>query len=245
MKRYLTLLLMLLCAMGLPWAQAEPFDPWPQVRQELAELGITMDDAAFQESLTAYHEQLRWLREVGFGTEYYATKEYIAYYLLTDAGMGDFADETWEFTPSSSQVYALDAEVFNVAIMYTDFLRGVQAIVDDAVFDNVKEDISGINWNSMSGMTDGHRDVAFTCNGHPYAKRLDSYYDWLNTEIIDFVNDVLRQEGCRGQLHIISDDYDQIILLIYGDAERAAALRELIGTRPWEAEEPSLLDWLY
>lgn len=249
MRKYLTALLCLLCMVCMLPAQAETADPWPEVRHELALLGIELDDAAYDRAIQSYQEQLRWFAEFGFA-EQYATKEHFAYVLLLDQGIGHFDEETWAFTPASDQVYALDAEVFNVGVMYTDFLKGVQAIVDDAVFDNVKEDLSGVDWewNGFS-MTDGHRDVAFTCNGHPYAKRLDSYGDWLNPEIIDFVNEALRKEGCRGQLYAVSDSFDQMLILIYGDEARAAALCGILGTEPWVEESGqdsfSLLDLLY
>ena len=210
-------------------------------RKELEEL---KEQAAAQND-----RYLRMMAEYGFDVSYYQTEEQAAYMLLLQLGVGEYDDDAWAFTPTSDQIYVLDAEVFNVGGMYTEFLQGVQAIVDDAEFANVKEDLSGIDWEwDGSSMTDGHRVVAFTCNGTPYAIRLDSYGDWLNAEIIDFVNEALKAEGCRGQLHVISDGYDQMIFLIYGDEARAAALRAIIGTEPWEEPETegfSLLDWLF
>ena len=146
-------------------------------------------------------------------------------------GMGQYDEETWEWTPSSGYIYVFDAEFMNIDTMYTEFLLGVQAIVPDAQFENVQEDLSGMSleWDPET-YSDGTRSVSFTCNGHPYAITLDSYGDWLNDEIIDFVNDVLEAEGCAGRLHAINDY--QTVFLIYGTASQAAELRQIMGFEP-------------
>lgn len=252
MKRMAAMVLAALCALALicPAAAESGGDVHLQrAREKLAAAGFVMDDGTYAAACAGYDEYLRMMAEYGFDVSYYQTEEQAAYMLLLQLGVGEYDDDAWAFTPTSDQIYVLDAEVFNVGGMYTEFLQGVQAIVDDAEFANVKEDLSGIDWEwDGSSMTDGHRIVAFTCNGTPYAIRLDSYGDWLNAEIIDFVNEALKAEGCRGQLHVISDGYDQMIFLIYGDEARAAALRAIIGTEPWEEPETegfSLLDWLF
>lgn len=252
MKRMLAMVLTALCALALicPAAAESAGDAGLQrAREKLAAAGFVMADDAYEKACANYREQLQMMAEYGFDVSYYQTEEQAAYMLLLNLGVGEYDYDALVFTPTSDQIYVLDAEVFNVGAMYTEFLQGVQAIVDDAEFANVKEDLSGIDWAwDGSSMTDGYRDVAFTCNGSPYAIRLDSYGDWLNAEIIDFVNEALAKEGCRGQLHVISDGYDQMVFLIYGSAEEAAQLRAIIGTEPWdepESEGFSLLDWLF
>ena len=154
----------------------------------------------------------------------YRKPAYLMYAYLLDLGLGITDEKTGAWTPASDRVYAFDAEFYDIENMYSLFLQGVQSIVPDAVFADVEEDISGMTWElSWSSdpaelPTDGTRRVSFICNGHPYSIELTSYGDWFNGEMLDFVNDVLRAEGCRKQLHILSPQYDQMVLLIYDNA---------------------------
>lgn len=241
MKRCFALLLCLLCLMGCAAAEVPVFDPYPQVKEELEALGFVISDDIH----TAACQHYAQLQKFSFSIagQAYNTKEEFAYILLMNLGMGTYDYETWVWTPTSHQIYVLDAEVLDVSRMYTEFLQGVQAIVDDAVFADVTEDLSGMTLEWKPDGSDGYRTVSFTCNGSAYTKRLTSYGDWLNIDIIDYVNMVLNKEGCRGQLHHISDDYDQMVFLFYGSADDAAALRRMIGTAATE-EPTGLLDWL-
>ena len=75
-----------------------------------------------------------------------------ALWLLSDLGCGEWAEDTWEWSPTSDQVYYLDFEVFNLERMYTDTLAGIAAIVgDDAVFTDVAEDLSAVDYEADSG----------------------------------------------------------------------------------------------
>ncbi len=155
-----------------------------------------------------------------------------AYMLLAELGMGDYDDESGEWTPTSDRVYAFDAEVFDIEHMYTLFLKGIQSIVPDIEITDVKEDLSGMTEEMTSSeesgeMTDGTRSVSFLCNGHPYAIELTSYGDWINPEIIDFMEDVLEKENCPKRLHLLPA-MDQIAILVYCTEEQSAALDALI-----------------
>lgn len=154
----------------------------------------------------------------------YRKPSYLMYSYLLDLGLGITDEKTGAWTPASDRVYAFDAEFYDIENMYSLFLQGVQSIIPDAVFDDVEEDTSGMTWEmSWNGdpaeiPTDGTRRVSFTCNGHPYSIEMISYGDWFNGEMLSFVNDVLRKEGCQKQLHILSPQYDQMVLLIYDNA---------------------------
>ena len=74
---------------------------------------------------------------------------------------------------------------------------------------------------------------------------LTSEGDWLNTEIIDFLNQVLKTEGDNNRLHIVSEGWDQLVFLIYGTEADAKALRRLLDVEePASSVGESLLDWL-
>ena len=180
------------------------------------------------------------LRELGFDVKenpslkgaFGGNSGFEAYMLLAELGMGDYDYESGEWTPTSDQVYAFDAEVFDIEHMYALFLKGIQSIVPDIEITDVKEDLSGMteemSTSEESGeMTDGTRGISFLCNGHPYAIELTSYGDWMNPEIIDFMNDMLEKENCPKQLHLLPA-MDQIAVLVYCTEEQSAALDALI-----------------
>ncbi|MBR4359766.1 MAG: hypothetical protein IKP32_04035 [Clostridia bacterium] len=155
--------------------------------------------------------------------------------ILLNLGMGDYDYDTGEWTPKSSQVYAFDAEVFDIARMYTLFLQGVQSIVPDVVISDIQEDLSQLTdemipsetWEWMQ--TDGKRSVSFVCNNHPYSIELESWGDWINMNILDFMNEVLEKEGCPNRLYVISHELDQIVMMIYSTQERADMIKALIN----------------
>lgn len=155
--------------------------------------------------------------------------------LLIDWGSGDYNFDTGEWTATSNQVYAFDAEIFDIERMYTLFLQGVQAIVPDVRITEVKEDLSGVTDdmeeadNPYEPPSDGVRCVSFLCNGHPYDAELKSYGDWFNMGMLEFMNQVLEKEGCEKQLHLVAGMMDQMVVLIYDTEEKAARLRELMG----------------
>jgi len=250
-KRIMSFLLaaVLLAVFILP-AQAEA-NVRDEVRARLEEMGFVMTDEMYQQVCTEMDEYLEMVSGFeGFEQfmDHYETREYFAYTMLMYLGMGDYDWETFERTPLSDKVYAQDAEVFNIEEMYTEFLEGADYIIPDAEFTEIHEDISGLTEN-----LDGRRSVSFKCNGSPYEAELDSYGDWLNPEIIGIVNDVLKKEGCAAQLRVVSDEYDQIAIMIYGSKAEGDMISRLIGVEnPFQMEEDfslsgivdGLLDWL-
>lgn len=163
-----------------------------------------------------------------------------AYDILMKLGMGSMNYQTGEWTALSSQVYAFDAEVMFIDLMYTQFLQGVQAIVSDVEITGIQEDLSGMTVEMTFAddpqvmPTDGKRKVSFLCNGHSYSIELESYGDWFNMRMFDFMNQVLEKEGCEKRLHILTDKYNQMIIMIYDSFERAEAVRPFLKA-PWQA----------
>lgn len=252
MKRMLSLLLVaiLLAGFALPVRAEEQLRD--EVRARLADSNFVMTDEMYEQVCQEMDEYLEMVG--GFeGFEqfigHYQTREYFAYTMLMYLGMGDYDWETFERTPVSDQIYAQDAEVYNVDQMYTEFLEGVDYIIPDAEFLEIVEDLSGLT--EESDFFEGKRSVSFKCNGNLYQKELDSYGDWLNMDIISFVNEVLEKEGCMSQLRVVSDEYDQMIMMIYGPRARAEMVSQLIGAEnAMEADfslsgiVDGLLDWL-
>lgn len=240
MKQVLTLLLALLLSVSGVLAD-EPYEvDMHRARQALENLGYPISDKACAMALEQHRTMLAWYAQSDmlFSDSFGSQSDWV-YQLLLCEGIGEYDYDAMVFTPTSDKIYVFDAEFFNIEDMYTEFLQGVQAIMPDAQITAVREDLSGMN-----EYLEGSRKVFFEFNGHSYVVTLESQGDWLNAEIIDFLNHVLKVEGIEKQLYIVSDAYDQMIFLIYGTEEEAASLRRLLGVEvPQESGNP-LLEWL-
>lgn len=248
LNRFLSLLLacsLLLCAVPALGESAEERGML-RARDTLNTLGFDLSDECVAGAVAHYREMEEIYRHSSFFDALTPDLATCAYLLLMQEGMGKFDPETFAWSPSSDKIYVFDAEFFNIEGMYTEFLTGVQAIVVDGEFTDVTEDLSGMTaeWDETT-WSDGYRSVAFRLNGQPYDVRLASYGDWLNMDILPFLNAALKKEGCAAQLHCVSDEFDQTVFLIYGDAKTAAVLRQILGVPQPEPEGGgSLLDWL-
>lgn len=225
-----------------------------EVRARLEEMGFVMTEEMYRQvcqEMDDYLEMVSGFEGFEQFMDHYETREYFAYTMLMYLGMGDYDWETFERTPLSDKIYAQDAEVFDIDQMYTEFLEGVDFIIPDAEFSEIEEDLSGLT--DETDFYEGKRSVSFRCNGNAYEAELDSYGDWLNPEIIFFVNDVLKKEGCAAQLRVVSDEADQIAMMIYGSKAEGDMIGRMIGTEnPFQTEADfsisgivdGLLDWL-
>ncbi|MBQ8555292.1 MAG: hypothetical protein IJ438_05390 [Clostridia bacterium] len=199
----------------------------------LSSAGVTVTAQAMEAARTQQEELAVLYARAGIEYDVDSDVE-LAHLALLHLGMGTFADDgSW--TPSSSEVYAFDAEVFDIENMYALFLQGVQAIVPEVTIAEVQEDLSGMRTGTpLAGLLglswdEGTRRVSFLCNGHPYEKELTNYGDWFDAAMIDYMNEVLLAEGCEHRLHVVSSDYDQLVILIYGTQKQAHMLRVLLG----------------
>ena len=153
--------------------------------------------------------------------------------LLLGLGLGDYDYDTDQWSPRSSQVYAFDAEIFNVEKMYTLFLQGVQTIVHDIKITDISEDLTGMtdemtfDQDSASPPCDGKRSVSFVCNGHTYSIELNSYGDWFNTDMFDFMDQVLEKENCPFQLYEFSAQM-QFVIMLYCSENQQEKIAPLI-----------------
>ncbi len=251
MKKRLFAMFLLLVVAVMPMAQAEErteaelTELYEQARTRLEEAGITVTEQVIQEAIKSDLEYekaiLEFLASLSEEDKKWNTytpstePEEFAYSLLLSMGLGEHDPETWAWTPTSSQVYAFDAEVFNVSSMYTEFFQGVNAIVPGAPFTEVTEDLSGMteemNWSAgpLWYGTDGTRSVSFRCNGQAYSVTLDSYGDWFNERMIAETNRVLAKEGFPKRLRMVTEGADQSVVLIYGTEEEAERVCWAIG----------------
>ena len=194
-------------------------------------------------------ETKAWIEEKKLNRDFFAS------YLLSRVGWGVYDYNTYTWTPTSTDVYAFDCEIFNIEKMYTDFLQGVASIVPGFAYTDVEETLeeeeeileeTDGEWSDVSGvkaylerltgllssrggpLSKGTKTVSFRLNGHTYRKQLAYYGDWFNEDAVGWINGVLEAEGFSGRLYSF-DDAGQGLILIYGGLEKAEAVRRVLG----------------
>ena len=59
----------------------------------------------------------------------------------------------------------------------------------------------------------GAQEVFFNLNGKPYTFSAQFYYDWLDCAIIDYVNDILEEQGIASRLWCMYDGEQGFVVL--------------------------------
>ena len=206
-----------------------------EVVQALQSAGIHVPDGAAEETRKRMDEWDAHTKQLGMTVFQRSAREYAAN-LLVAIGMGDYDYTTFSWTPTSSDVYAFDAEIFDIENMYALFLQGVQSIVPGFDVQNVTETLeeNGIRPTpeeriAAGGLfSEGTKTVSFSLNGHAYQKELDYYGDWFNEKAIDWINETLDAEGFEGRLYSFYDG-GQGLILIYGSEEKAEQIGRLLN----------------
>lgn len=246
LKRAFPILLILLIAITFSITANDAFgddDRMSSAIEKLRQLGFDLDEQVLQEiesQIAAFLSRMMDNPVIPDEIKQYNQRQYESdnqtmFDILLNLGMGEFNEATGEWMPKSNQVYAFDAEVFDVEHMYTLFLQGVQSIVPDVVISDIQEDLSQMTDEMIPSetvewlQTDGKRTVSFICNDHPYSIELESWGDWINEGMLDYMNDVLEKEGCPNRLHVISHEMDQRVIMIYSTQERADMIKPLIN----------------
>lgn len=204
-------------------AEREPVERMTnaQMARELERLGLHLPaelveeldaqetDSEYQEIFDAYCES-----DPGFGYRM----------LLSWWGYGEY-DDNWNWVPTSDQVYAFDCEVFNMSAMYTEFMNGVIAISGgEFAITDIEEDTSQVDYDK----NEGKQILSFKYNGKPYTFEAEFYGDWLDCDVVGFMNDVFAAEGNPKRL-LATDDGGQGCILFYNTPEWGKELEELTG----------------
>lgn len=207
----------------------------------LREAGIDIPDKTLAEIETSWAEWNQYYTERNLPpVDYYG--EQFPSYLLMWLGMGDTDDETGIWTPSSSDVYAFDAERDDISNMYAVFLQGIASIVPgfepNDVQEKTEESESALSFEEKmeraekTGIypADGITTVSFVLNGHSYERELGYYGDWIDENVIGWINEVLETEGFSGRIHCFDDVMGgQGFILVYGDDEYGRKIQEILG----------------
>lgn len=166
----------------------------------LTELGIeTVSEKNLEEMEQQYREM---------PAELYAALDKMKM-LLAAIGRGDYDLETGEWTPDSEQIYSFDLEAFDAGNMYTIFLQRIAVISGGELeFNNISEDTGKVNYEQGTGI----QTVTFELNGKTYIFEAEVNHDWYDTRILDFLNEILKQEKNGKQLYFMGDGYQECIV---------------------------------
>lgn len=147
--------------------------------------------------------------------------------LLAMVGWGEFDNETWEWSPTSDQVYALDTEVFNIDRMYLDFFQGLLSISNGELpITDIIQDDSQVDWEEGTGTF----QVTLNYNEKPYTFTADALHDWLDVGILEQVNRMLEKEGVEKRFYAAWNDY-QGITVFYRDKAWARRFESATGCK--------------
>lgn len=181
-----------------------------------------------------YHEAAEVLKDLGIDApeaeildelEEYGASQWAVTDLLYYAGAGEYDYETWEWTPAQSGVYTFDAEVFNVAAMYTDFLHGVAAMSGGALeFTDITEDNSMIDPEAGTGF----KTVTFTYDGRQHTLRPEVMSDWFDAQFANDIAGIIGKTGDGRRLYFLYDGY-QMVSVFYCDARWAKEFAKATG----------------
>jgi len=216
----------LFCLCCLPCIHTEAEDEGTMTSpaiETLRGLGFTLDDATLNKAA----EYVKSLADI-------QTMDTVSLLYLLGLGI-EHQDGEWE--PISHDILILDAEVTFVDLMYTNILKGINAIVPCIEITDIREDLSKMTDEMVQDkenpwmMTDGTRSVSFLCNGHPYSIELTSYGDWVNEAFFTFMDKVLEKENCPDKLYQITVLY-QYVAMVYGPYERAEKIHAILVPSP-------------
>ena len=192
---------------------------YEEMAEELADLGITISQQTIDE-LNAYDAE--YAAEYG---DYYAqnaTASKIADLLYWE-GYGFYDEETWEWIPSESGVYWFDLEIYYLDSIYSNFLRGLDAMSDGITISNVSEDYTNVDIDGGTGSV----LVRFDCNGTSYTLEAKYEFDWFDTNMLYELGIILNRDGDPCDLWYLFDG--QSVMLYYGTAEQAENLTKKSG----------------
>lgn len=242
MKKFLSLFLFSLCFLFSACRTAPVSESYPFEDLAFEDLALLEKDAVTSEE--KINNAVTILRDLGFTElsddmaaqtqEFFLNSPYtdfttedVMISLLSILGSGSYDFDTWTFTPSSSQVYAFDMEVFDIGNMYTQFFQGIMAINNDEFTITDIED-SGAVADEDLDLGLGLRKITFCYNQKSYEFNAKVMYDWFDGDIIGYMNKVFKKEKNPKRLYYMTDGYQECIIF-YSSEEWAAYFSAVTG----------------
>lgn len=124
-------------------------------------------------------------------------------------------------------MYVFDLEVSDIQQTYEDFLQGVAGMAKgELVFTDITQEAAQEDLESGQGM----QTVRFQCNRIACEYKAKLHYDWFDTGIFAYVNQVLKEQNRNSRIYVASDGRQDCIVW-YRTEEWAQRFYELFGMR--------------
>lgn len=192
-----------------------------EMAQELDDLGICITERTIEELETYDADYL-----AQSGREFYRDnpRESKIRDLLYWEGSGVYDSDTMEWTPSTSGICWMDMEVWNVAAMYSDLLTGLDAMSDGITVTNFREEYPDADPEKGTGNV----KIQFDLNGTQHSLDAAYHYDWLDTQIVIQLGQILEHDRNPEDLYV-ADDGGQGLYFFYGGEDTVKSLSRLSG----------------
>lgn len=194
---------------------------YEELAQDLRSVGIEVPEELVQNLQKASADEAyeEYLRDVYERDPAYGYRELLMY-----MGWGEY-DDDFNWTPVSDQVYAFDCEMWNLDTMYTEVLNGIIAISGgEYAITDIVEDTDQVDYENNEGV----QILSFKYNGVPYTFEAEVNYDWMDISFLDFMNQVLEEQGNPKRI-LVAGDGGQGCILLYNTPEWCAQLEAITG----------------
>ena len=199
MKRIILLLTVLL--MLLTNGFAEELDVRLNV---LRSLGIEITEAA-EEDIRKNIEEICAMFSDEESADFYS--DYC--FLLSWLGVGNYDTGIHDFVPYCDDVFAFDAEMYDISGDYMRLLGAVARIGDGAV---TVADCKIETEEKIWGTDLGSRMICFELNGIQREFKAKVRNDWMDVSIIDFLNECLEEDGGERRIWCMPDGGQGLIV---------------------------------
>lgn len=222
MRRISLILAAILMLMGCASASSlleENFALLESLGIEFSEEDKEMISRSIDETLANYPEDL--LKKFGFDRDRFSDIPTILSWL----GYGDTDYETGITTYSSDDVFAFDTEMYDVEGGYLELLNAVERMSGGAAdIGNCEIEIS----EDLFMKGEGSFPIRFELNGQAceYTAKLQT--DWMDCEIINYINRILKEQGIKESIWSMFDT-GQGTVIFYNDADWAKEFEAATG----------------
>ncbi len=194
---------------------------YEELAEDLRSMGLTVPEDMIQKLSEymgddMYEEYMRDMYEMDPA---YGYREILMY-----LGWGDYDDDL-NWTPVSDQVYAFDCEMWDISSMYTEVLNGIISISGgEFTITDIEENTDQVDYENNTGV----QLLSFRYNGVPYTFEAEVNYDWLDLDFLEFMNQVLVEQGNPKRI-LVTGDGGQGCILLYNTPEWGRQLDALTG----------------
>lgn len=162
-------------------------------------LGLTVPDGA-----------VRDLQETLEDSKIMTEPEDVYLQLLTNLAWG-YLDEDGKFVKGTGEMFWFDFEGMDVSTDYIYVLKGMLALAEGSPLDSIEvieEDVGDVDWEKGRGTV----TVRLTWEGRKYEWDMKVYYDWIDSDVLEILNSLLKKTESEKYFYVASDGGQGVIV---------------------------------